>query len=171
LVSKRPPEKLVVMGRIAAPFGIKGWIKVQPFTAAPENLLAYGAWWIGRDGQWREYRVSGAEVRGRTLVAKVEGCDDRDAALLFRNRQVAVGRDVLPRTAANEYYWADLIGLAVVGDTGQDLGRVVRILETGANNVLVVRGEGERLIPFIADAIRQVDLVAGVIRVDWGADY
>ncbi len=159
------------MGRIVAPFGVKGWIKVQPFTATAENLLAYTAWWLDHDDNWREYQVTGSKVQGRAVVAKLEGCDDRNAAALFRSKQVAVPRDAFPNTAANEFYWTDLIGLNVVNNAAQDFGRVVRMLQTGANDVLVVHGERERLIPFIADVIRQVDLAGGVIRVDWGADY
>jgi 16S rRNA processing protein RimM len=170
-VSRKPPEKLVAMGRVSAPFGVKGWIKIQPFTAATANLLAYTVWWLGRDGAWGEYAVGTAQVHGRSVVAQLEGCHDREAAAQFRGMQVAVPREALPQTAIDEFYWADLIGLKVVNSAAQDFGRVVRILETGANAVLVVEGERERLIPFIADVIREVDLAAGVMRLEWGADY
>lgn len=161
------------MGRVSAPFGIKGWIKIQPFTATTDSLAAYDKWWLGGDGEWQEHEVDRAQAQGNSLVAKLKACDDRNEAVLFKGRQVAVPREALPRAATNEFYWADLIGLRVINDEAQDLGEVNRILETGANEVLVVQGEGgqERLIPFIAGAIRQVDLAAGVIRVDWGADY
>jgi 16S rRNA processing protein RimM len=172
-VSRKPPEKLVVMGRVSAPFGIKGWIKVQPFTATTDSLAAYDKWWLGCDGEWQEHEVDEAQAQGQSLVAKLRACDDRNEAALFKGRQVAVAREALPKAGANEFYWADLIGLRVRNVEAQDLGEVTRVLETGANEVLVVQGEGgqERLIPFIADAIREVDLAAGVIRVDWGADY
>ena len=172
-MSSKPPEKLVVMGRVSAPFGVRGWVRIQPFTATIDGLTAYGSWWLDCDGEWREYGVEGAQARGSTLVAKFSGCDDRDGALQFRGRQIAVPRAMLPKAAANEFYWADLIGLRVVNEQAQDFGEVIRILETGANEVLVVRKQDgqERLIPFIADAISRVDLDAGVIRVNWGADY
>lgn len=159
------------MGRIAAPFGVKGWMKVQPFTAATRNLLAYKTWWIGREDGWREITVAEARVQGRAVAARLEGCEDRNAAASLRGYWVAVPREALPRTEGGEYYWADLIGLNVVNAAGQDFGRVTRILQTGANDVLVVEGGRERLIPFIADVIREVDPAAGVIRVEWGADY
>jgi len=159
------------MGRISAPFGIKGWLKIQPFTAESDCLSTLDTWWLGRDGEWQQYRVEEAQAHGPGVVAKLAGCEDREAALGFRGRQVAVNRDALPRPAANEFYWADLIGLRVVNSAAQDFGEVTRILETGANDVLVVQGERERLIPFIADVIQAVDLAAGVIKVDWGADY
>jgi 16S rRNA processing protein RimM len=170
-VSKKPPEKLVVMGRIAGPFGVKGWVKVQPFTAATKSLTVYATWWLGRDGGWQEHQIEQAKAQGRVVVAKLKDCEDPETAMLLRGRQVAIPREAFPQTEASEFYWADLIGLRVVNDAAQDFGEVIQILETGANEVLVVQGERERLIPFIADVIREVDLAAGVIRVDWGVDY
>ena len=159
------------MGRIAAPFGVKGWVRIQPNTAAPGNLLAYKSWWVGREGDWRETAVAEARVQDRAVVARLEGCDDRDAAAALRGKLVAVPREALPRTQSGEYYWADLIGLKVANTAGQDLGQVTGMLQTGANDVLVVAGERERLIPFIAEVIREVDPAAGIVRVEWGADY
>lgn len=159
------------MGRVSAPFGVTGWIKVEPYTESAEGLLAFPTWWLGRTSEWAPYRVERAEARGSAVVAKLAGCDDRDAAARLRGQEIAVRRSELPGTAANEWYWADLIGLAVVNGAGEPLGRLTRILRTGANDVLVVAGERERLIPFVEEVIRAVDLDSGVIRVDWGADY
>jgi len=159
------------MGRISAPFGVKGWVKVQPNTAAPRNLLSYKTWWVGADGGWQETVVAEARVHGRVVVARLEGCDDRDAASAFRGKAVAVPRAALPGTQSGEFYWADLIGLAVVNESAQALGQIAGVLQTGANDVLVVSGDRERLIPFIAEVIQDVDFGAGVIRVRWGADY
>ena len=108
---------------------------------------------------------------GDSVVARLAGCGDRDKAAGFRGRQIAVPREQLPKAQPNEYYWADLIGLRVVNEAEQDFGLVVRILETGANDVLVVQGERERLIPFIADVIATVDLQGGLIRVNWDAEF
>jgi 16S rRNA processing protein RimM len=171
-LSRKPPEHLVVMGRVSAPFGVTGWIKLKPFTAETRNLLDYPAWWVGRPGNWRHYAVSTGREQGTSLVAKLEGCDDRDAAALLRGMQVAVARDALPKLEGDEFYWADLIGLKVENVEQQVLGVVTRVVETGASEVLVVVDDAaERLIPFIADVVREVDLERGVIRVDWGADY
>jgi 16S rRNA processing protein RimM len=101
----------------------------------------------------------------------MEGCDDRNAAALLRGKAVAVPRASLPAEPAQEYYWADLIGLRVVNAVEQEFGRVTAVMQTGANDVLVVEDGRERLIPFIAPVIREVDPVAGVIRVDWDPDY
>jgi 16S rRNA processing protein RimM len=159
------------MGWISAPFGVKGWVKVQPNTAATQNLLAYKTWWVGGEDNWREIAVAEARVQGRTVVARLEGCDDCDAAAALRGKSVAVPRAALPRTQSGEYYWSDLIGLAVVNGSAQALGRITGVLQTGANDVLVLAGERERLIPFIAEVIRDVDLAAGVMRIEWDADY
>jgi len=166
---------MVVMGRVTAPFGVKGWIKIHALTAQPGNLRDYPEWWLARNGDWREMRVAAAKIHGNTLVAQLEGVDDREAAVALKGFEIAVPREHLPGAAAGEFYWADLIGLKVVNGEQHVFGRVARIVQTGANDVLVVAGgngnERETLIPFIASAIRQIDLAAGVISVDWGKDY
>lgn len=160
-----------MMGRIAAPHGVKGWIKLQPYTAETRSLLDYGTWWIGGDGDWQERAVVEGRAQGGALIARLEGCDDREAAASLKGRTVAVPRAALPAGRAGEYYWADLIGLRVVNAAGQDLGCVTAVMQTGANDVLVVENGSERLIPFIAQVIRDVNPGVGVIRVEWGADY
>ena len=163
------------MGRVTAPFGVKGWIKIYALTAQIGNLQDYAVWWLGHDDDWREMRVVAAKVHGKMLVAQLEGVADREAAAALKGLDIAVPREQLPGAGKNEFYWADLIGLKVVNAEQHEFGRVARILQTGANDVLVVEGgdnnERETLIPFIADTIRQVDLAAGVISVDWGKDY
>ncbi len=164
---------MVVMGRIAAAYGIHGWIKVQPFTEYVESLLEYPAWWIGKEqGPWREVEVEQCEVHGKSLVAQLPLCPDRTAAEKLKGLLVAVPRSSLPKEAEGEYYWSDLIGLTVVNEADVTLGTVANLLETGANEVLVVRGDGsEILIPFVASAIKLVDLKNGRVLVDWSADY
>ena len=159
------------MGRVSAPFGVSGWVRIQPYTESAESLAAYRTWWLGSGSEWKAYRVARAQAQGAVIVAKFDGCDDRDAAAALRGQDVAVSRDDLPQAGVNEWYWTDLIGLAVVNTAGDELGRVARIVRTGANDVLVVEGERERLIPFIEDVVREVDLAAGVVRVDWSADF
>jgi len=160
-----------MMGRIAAPHGIKGWIKVEPFTAEARSLLGYRTWWVGGANGWQERELVAGRAQSKTVLARLRGCDDRDAAADLKGRTVAVPREALPAAPSQEYYWADLIGLKVVNAGEENLGRVVAVMQTGANDVLVVDNGRERLIPFIASVIQNVDLVAGLIRVDWGADY
>lgn len=162
------------MGRVTVPYGVRGWVKVHTLTADPESLGDYPVWRLGRNGDWREVRVLDSRMQGNVLVAQIEGVGDRDAAAALRGSDVAVLRSELPAAGAGEFYWADLIGLSVVSIEQHDFGKVSRIMQTGANDVLVVTAEaggGETLIPFIADVIRQVDLKSGRIVVDWGEDY
>lgn len=161
---------MVVMGRLGAPFGVRGWIKVQTYTEALDGLLDYPVWWVGREGEWREMEVTEAAVHGKGLVARLDRIAGREGAAQLKGLQVAVPRSRLPQTR-NEFYWADLIGLKVVNLRGEDLGVVRGLLATGANDVLEVQGERERLIPVIEQVVVEVDLAAGRIRVDWAADY
>ena len=163
------------MGRISAPFGIKGWVRVQPFTETAGSLKRYPAWWLGAADGWRKYAVEQTQVQGADIVAKLAGCEDRDAAAAFKGRVVAVPRDAFPPVPQGEFYWADLVGLSVRNGEGLVFGVVASMLETGANAVMVIgpraAGGEERLIPFIADVVKRVDIAAGVIEVDWGADF
>jgi 16S rRNA processing protein RimM len=164
---------MVIMGRIAAAHGIRGWVKIQPYTEYLDSLLDYRPWWIGQEGgPWREVEVKQCEVHNKTLAAQLPDCQDRTAAEKLKGLLIAVPRNSLPQQSSEEYYWSDLIGLAVVNEAGVQLGTVANLLETGANQVLSVAGEnGEILIPFVATAIRQVDLKNKTILVDWSADY
>lgn len=159
------------MGRIVAPYGVRGWVKVDPDTEEVDGLLAYRKWWLARDGDWQQYEVVEGRAQGSILVAHVQGCDDRDQAMAMRGMQIAVPRSELPPPGSNEYYWCDLIGLDVVNVAGETLGQVKEVFATGANDVLVVHGERERLIPLIDSVLNEVDFAAARIRVDWELDY
>jgi 16S rRNA processing protein RimM len=161
----------VVMGRIAAPFGIKGWVKVQPFSEDPAALMDFESWRIGRGEQQVRYTVEAVQEHSNTLVAKLVGIDDRDSAFALRGKEISVARSELPPPEENEFYWSDLIGLTAVNREGIELGRVDSLLETGAQDVLVIKGKREHLIPFVAAFVGKVDLAAGSIEVDWGEDY
>lgn len=164
---------MVIMGRVASAHGIRGLVKIQPFTEYLDSLLDYRTWWIGHEqGPWRKVEAAQCEVHGKTLVAQLPDCPDRNTAEKLKGLLIAVPRSSLPEQDEGEYYWADLIGLAVVNEAGVTLGAVTNLLETGANDVLSVQGDcGEILIPFAASAIKQVDLKNKTIRVDWALDY
>jgi 16S rRNA processing protein RimM len=160
------------MGRVAAPFGVKGWVKITPFTESPAALARYRRLWIGRQGEWREVAVVEVAVHGATVVARLAGCEDRDAAARLRGAELAIPREALPPAAPGEFYWADLVGLDVVNAAGEPLGRVQGLFSTGANDVLRVgEGKDERLLPFVAAVVKNVDLAARRIEVDWGLDW
>jgi 16S rRNA processing protein RimM len=163
---------MVVMGKIVAAQGILGWVKVQTFTEYLDSLLDYDTWYVGNENAWRPLQVLEAGVHGKVLVAKLEGVADRTAAEKYKGQLIAVPRAELPEQEEGEYYWSDLVGLSVENLAGVKFGIVDSLLETGANDVLVVKGEnGETLIPFIASVIQQVSLKDKTIRVDWQADY
>jgi 16S rRNA processing protein RimM len=164
---------MVIMGRIVGAHGIRGWVKIQPYTEYLDSLLDYQVWRLGDgQGQWREVKVAQCEAHSKTLVAQLPDCPDRNAAERLKGLLIAVPRSELPRQQQDEYYWTDLIGMSVVNEAGVHLGSVANLLETGANQVLCVAAEGsEILIPFVATAIRKVELENKTIRVDWQADY
>jgi 16S rRNA processing protein RimM len=178
-VAKKPlpeaPVDRVVMGRVAAPYAVQGWVKIQPYTEYLDSLLDYGTWWLGREegprSGWRDYRVLEGKVHGQTLLARLEGVNDRTASEALKGLEVAVDRAAFPEPGADEYYWDDLIGLEVVNTEGVVLGKVEGLLETGAHDVLRVVGERERLIPFVGAYVREVDGEAGRILVEWGVDW
>lgn len=159
------------MGRVAVPFGIHGWLKIQPFTEEVDGLSEFPRWWLGEGDCWREYAVLESAAHNATLHAKLDGCIGRDAAAALKGKLVAVPRDALPAAGDNEYYWSDLIGLTVTNLQSETLGKVTGLLETGANDVLVVQGTQEHLIPFIKQYVIEVDRASGSICVDWGTDF
>jgi 16S rRNA processing protein RimM len=160
------------MGRIAAPYAVRGWVKVQTFTEYLDSLLDYPLWHLGKAGKWQAYEVVEARVHSNHLIAQLAGINDRNAAEALQGQEVAVLRDELPPAEEDEYYWDDLIGLDVVNLAGENLGKVVALLETGAHDILkIVEGVQERLIPFTAPIVREVDAEAGRIVVDWSKDW
>jgi 16S rRNA processing protein RimM len=167
-----PGANPVVLGRITGPFGVRGWLKIHSFTDPRDAILGYPGWMIGRGGGWEAVDVVEGRPHGKTLIVRLDGVGDRETAAGYVNAEVAVDRGELPETGEGEYYWADLEGLTVEGLDGRVIGKVAYLLETGANDVLVVRGGGkEVLIPFVkGSVIRNVDLAAGLIRVDWEWD-
>ncbi len=159
------------MGRVAAPYAVKGWIKIQAFTEYLDSLLDYPTWWLGKQGQWRQFTVLEAKVHSQSLIAHLEGLDDRDAAEAITSSEIAVARDELPPTDENEFYWSDLIGFQVVNLAGETLGRLEGFLETGAHDVMQVKGAKDYLIPFTAPIVDRVEKEAARVVVDWGLDY
>ena len=162
------------MGRVAAPYGVKGWIKVQVFSDAVDALLDHPTWWLGRGKDWTAFSVAEGKVHGATVVARLDGVDVREAAARLKGCEVVVPRERLPAAGAGEYYWADLEGMEVVNREGRSLGRVESLFSNGAQSILVVptdAGGGELLIPFVAAFVDGVDAASRCIRVDWQPDW
>lgn len=164
---------MVIMGRVASAFGIRGWVKIQPFSEYVDSLLGYKSWYLGHEnGPWREVTVVQCEAHDKTLAAQFPECPDRNAAEKLKGLLIAVPRSSLPVQDEGEYYWADLIGMSVVNEAGETLGIVAELLETGANDVLIVKGSGpDVLIPFLKNVIKHVDVTAKTIQVNWSADF
>lgn len=166
---------MLVLGRIVAPFGVQGWVRVHPFADDPAQWAKLPRWWLSRDaeaGPWREVDLTQARVHGESLVALIGGTGDRNGAEQLDGFYIGAPREVMPKPAPDEYYWSDLIGLDVVNEQDCRFGKVAGLIETGANDVLQVSdGDRERLIPFVAAVVKDVDFGAGRIRVAWEADW
>lgn len=161
------------MGRVVAPYGINGWLKIVPDTEQFDGLLDYSSWWLGKDKDWRELAVKEVKVHNDVLVVKLQGIDDRDAALACKGKQIAVPKALLPKLDNDEYYWFDLIGLNVKNVQDVDFGKISDVFATGANDVVVAKTEAgvERLIPYIDGTILDVNMTEKIVLVDWDADF
>ncbi len=166
------PSRPVVMGRVLWAYGVRGWVKVQAFTEQPEALKEFPRWWLAKSGEWREVQVEECSAHGAYLVARFAGCHSPEEAARYRGSEIAVPRETLPDPGTDRYYETDLIGLRVLNQAGEELGRIDSILENGAHAVMRVRWEGgERLVPWVESVVRSVELEAGEVRVDWGIDW
>lgn len=164
----------VIVGKITAHHGVRGWLKVVSYTRPAEQILEYRRWLLAtrRDaGEWRRVRVAGARRQRHKLLAKLDGRDDREACGDLPGNWIAIAPAQLAQLPPGEYYWSDLIGLSVVNQDEVTLGVVDHLLETGANDVLVVRSDSadqaEHLLPWSPEVITSVDVAGGRIRVEW----
>lgn len=164
---------MMVLGRIVAPFGVQGWVRIVTFGDDPLSWGSMPRWWASDDADssddsWRPLSLRECRTHGDGLVASFDEIPDRDTAERFKGWYVAAPRDAMPEPDEDEYYWHDLIGLRVENLDGELLGKVEGLISTGAHDVLrVVDDETERLIPFVAAYAQEIDLAGGVIRVDW----
>lgn len=163
---------VIVLGEVVGAHGVRGEIKVYSATRPRENIFDYSPWRLESGGEFRFRALIRGRRQGKGLVAQLEGIDDREAALSLRGSRVGVLRSQLPALDDEEYYWADLQGMQVITRQGVDLGIVTGLMETGANDVMVVRGDRERLIPYVPDRyVVSVDAAAGVLEVDWDPEF
>jgi len=172
-------QQWVPVGKLNGLFGVKGWLKVFSNTQPKENILTYSPWYLKRDGQWQEFKLLSGKSHGKGVIAHLDGCDDRDIAATLIGSEIAIRREQLATPASGEYYWNDLIGLSVKNLEDIELGKISSMLETGANDVIVVKGEKEatgkkreRLIPFVfEEVIQEINLEQGFMIVDWDAEF
>jgi len=158
------------VGRIAGAHGLKGWVRIISHTEPREAILNYRPWLLGEDH--RPVEILEGARQGKSVVARLQGVNDRDEADTLNGLVIGVERSQLAEVGENSFYWADLIGLEVMLEQGASLGKVSEMMATGANDVMVVEGDRQRLIPFLIDqTVIEVDLESGRITVDWDADF
>lgn len=163
----------VIIGKLGAAHGIKGYMKVQSFTRPAKNLFSYQPWYIGEGNDWKKITVEEVMTLNQKWVIKLQGCDNRNQAECFNGKSIAIYGDQLPALEDDDYYWQDLIGLTVINQDNQILGTVTTLMETGTHDVLVIRGDNkkERLIPFVMNhAVKEVSKEKKHILVDWQDD-
>ncbi len=163
----------VTLGRVSGVQGLKGGLKIYSDTSPRENIAGYSPWYLNLGDGWKTWEVISGRRQGKLVVVRLKGCNDRDAAEELIGATIAVTRDQLPDdTEEGEFYWTDLTGLSVVTPDGVELGKIDYLFETGANDVMVVKGSRERLIPYIWEqVVREVDLVNGRMVVDWDPEF
>ena len=170
-------EEMIVLGKIVSVNGIRGEVKLYSFTDPLDNLLDYRRWTLKRGTEVRQAELVSGRVQGNVLVAKLKGLDDREVARTYADFEILVPRSELPELDDGEFYWSQLEGLKVIDLNGQLFGILDHMLETGANDVMVVKpcagslDDRERLLPYTDQCVQSVDLEAGEIRVDWDADF
>ena len=161
-----------MMARVAGAFGIKGWLKLHTFTESSDSLDAYASWLLKSDKGWQEFELEDFAVNVKGVVAKLKGCDDRSAAEKLIKCDIGIPRDALEDAGEGEVFWFDLIGCDVVNIAGEKLGKIETLLETGANDVLVVKmGTEEILIPYLDDVVLKVDRESKLVTVNWTQDF
>ena len=172
-------EELYVLGKVSGFYGVKGWIKLYSYTDPRENIIQYASLKIKLKGQWQAINLDTGKAHGKGVVAHFKGYDTRELVADLIGSELAVQRSDFKASAKDEFYWADLIGLQVINLQNVELGVVARLMQTSANDVLVIKtitrhieSKTEILIPFVMQHyIKNVDLKSGVISVDWPADW
>lgn len=176
-VTSAPTEDLIVIGKIVSVHGVRGDVKIYSFTDPIENLLDYRRWTLRRGGEVKQVELVKGRLQGKILVATLEGLADREEARTYADFEICIPRSELPQLTGEDYYWFQLQGLTVINQLEQVLGRVDHLLETGANDVMVVKpfdgslDDRERLLPYIDQCVLKIDLEAGEMRVEWDADF
>lgn len=166
-------ERRILLGRIVGAFGVRGEIKLESWTEPRSAIFRYQPW-ILRSPNGQESPLEGARGRdsGKHLVARFPGIEDRDTVEAMHGTEIYVARSALPPPKPDEYYWVDLEGLDVKTTEGVALGQISHLFSTGANDVVVVRGDRERMIPFVLpEFVKSVDFEANLVVVDWDPEF
>lgn len=163
-----PKSEYVIVGKVGATYGIKGWLKIVSFTEPMTNILEYKPWYLQEGQTWKAVKISGGREHGKGIVIHIAGYDTPESARLLTGKTIGIQRTQLPALKKQEYYWSDLEGLTVINQRGETLGKVIYLIATGSNDVIVIKGEKEHAIPYLpGDTITKVDLSKQEIHVDW----
>ncbi|OBW93680.1 16S rRNA-processing protein RimM [Gallibacterium genomosp. 3] len=171
-------QKIGVVGKLGSTYGIRGWLRVYSSTEYAESIFDYQPWFLKIKNQWQPTEIEGWRHHSQDLIVKLKGVDDREHAQTLANIEIGVDLNQLPALDDGDYYWHDLIDCQVVNLQGYQMGQVIELMETGSNDVLVVKanakdafGKQERLIPYIETVVKRVDLSTKTIEVDWDAGF
>jgi 16S rRNA processing protein RimM len=158
----------IVIGKIGAPYGVKGWIKIVSFAESVSNILDYNPWYLEENKAWTSFKVSEAKAYGKGIVAKFAAFDSPETVRALTGKRIAIQRSQLAKLKKNEYYWTDLEGLTVINQDNKVFGKIIYLIETGSNDVLVVKGDKEHAIPYLLDdVVISIDLNEKIMRVNW----
>jgi len=164
----RDESQRIIVGRISGIYGVQGWLKLISYTRPRDNIFNYNPWLLNLDDNWQEMVMLDGKRQAKGLISRLDGIQNRDEAKILLNADIAIYRHQLGVTEPGENYWHDLIGMNVINCQNETLGQLTEILETGANDVLVVEGERRVLIPFIRNIyVMEIDLEKSIIKVDW----
>jgi 16S rRNA processing protein RimM len=167
-----PEKKYIPIGRVGAPHGIHGWLKIISYTEPPENIFTYSPWILLRRGKYEAAEISGTRVLGDKLIAQFAKYNVPETARIFTGAEIVMMQNQLPKLPEGEYYQSDLEGLTVIDQDGNHLGVVSEIMETGSHDILVVKGTKRILIPFVLNNfITEVNLQNKIIRVNWDDNF
>ncbi len=157
----------VVVGKLGSTHGIQGWLKLHSYTEPAANVLMYKPWYLETPAHWQPVKLEASRTQDKGILVKFADYDNPERARLLTGKKIAVQRLQLPNLKKGEFYWSDLEGLTVINADGALLGKVAYLLETGSNDVLVVKGDKEYAIPYLPEVIKDVDLANQVIRINW----
>lgn len=166
---KNADSTYITIGKIGSSFGVHGWLKISTYTEYGPDILDYRPWYTSRNGRdWKEIDVEDGKQHGNGVIAKLAGIDTPEDARLLTGTLIAIQRSQLPELTKGEFYWSDLIGLTVINKDGTELGKVIYLMETGSNDVLVIKGNKEHAIPYLpGSVVLDINLEKKEIRVDW----
>lgn len=172
-------QRIEVVGKLGSTYGIRGWLRIYSSTEQAESIFDYQPWFLKIKGAWQPTELENWRHHNHEIIVKLKGVDDREAAQILANIEIGVDLSVFPELEEGDYYWHDLIGCSVINLEGYAMGTVTEMMETGSNDVLVVKantkdafGKQERLIPFLYEqVVKRVDLTTKTIEVDWDAGF